>query len=479
MTWPAILFWLLIFTGAYQRGPLLLYIFAVAGAFGSLQMVPGDMVGGVNLLPQSICAVFLVAKVLLSKGHMVGALNAVLDPAKLRLLFLFLAYGLLSAYAMPRLFTHSVEVIPISAPVLEPVALEPTAANITQPAYMALSIGVTLAFTLVGGGTNFQRHYLQAVLLGGIVLIGTGLVDFLLATAGLADLLEPFRNASYALLVDVEAAGAKRVVGLMTEASAYGASCVGAAASLAFLRPCFPNVLRDLIVPATILGLIAMAVLSTSSTAYVGLGVFGVVYALNWLRRFLSPSDLARNGLKWEAVAAIAAFLVFLFVLALTPRLLDPVFDTVNELVFQKSQSNSYIERNMWTKVGMDAFFATNGLGVGLGSARTSNWYVAILSNTGIIGGTLLALFIVRLFLRRGPREPGAAEFVAGLKFSLLPGFVMAALAGTTPDIGVGMGATFGLITSLASAPQLPSPPSGSAMPADRVIADSRVADSR
>ena len=133
----------------------------------------------------------------------------------------------------------------------------------------------------------------------------------------------------------------------------------------------------------------------------------------------------------------------------------------------------------MWTKVGMDAFFATNGLGVGLGSARTSNWYVAILSNTGIIGGTLLALFIVRLFLRRGPPEPGAAEFVAGLKFSLLPGFVMAALAGTTPDIGVGMGATFGLITSLASAPQLPSPPSGSAMPADRVIADSRVADSR
>ena len=75
MTWPAILFWLLIFTGAYQRGPLLLYVFAVAGAFGSLQMVPGDMVGGVNLLPQSICAVFLVAKVLLSKGHMVGALN--------------------------------------------------------------------------------------------------------------------------------------------------------------------------------------------------------------------------------------------------------------------------------------------------------------------------------------------------------------------------------------------------------------------
>ena len=88
-----------------------------------------------------------------------------------------------------------------------------------------------------------------------------------------------------------------------------------------------------------------MAVLSTSSTAYVRPRRFWCGLRVELAgHRFLSPSDLARNGLKWEAVAAIAAFLVFLFVLALTPRLLDPVFDTVNELVFQKSQSDPYIE---------------------------------------------------------------------------------------------------------------------------------------
>jgi hypothetical protein len=53
------------------------------------------------------------------------------------------------------------------------------------------------------------------------------------------------------------------------------------------VHPTKPDVLfaaTTLSLAATTLGLIAMAVLSTSSTAYVGLGVFGVVYALNWLR---------------------------------------------------------------------------------------------------------------------------------------------------------------------------------------------------
>jgi hypothetical protein len=241
MTWPSIVLWLLIFVGAIRRGPMLLYVFGAAGAFGSLQMVPGDMVHGVNLLPQSVCAVFLVGKILLSKGQIRRALNAALDPAKLGLLFLFLAYGLLSAYAMPRLFAHSVEVIPVSASAPWPVALEPTVANITQPAYLALSSGIALAFTLAGGRTNFQRYYLLALLFAGIVSIVTGLMDLVSWTAGLADLLEPFRNASYALLIDVGAFGGKRVVGLMPEASAYGPACVGAAASLAFLRPFFPQ----------------------------------------------------------------------------------------------------------------------------------------------------------------------------------------------------------------------------------------------
>jgi hypothetical protein len=443
VTWPAIAFWLLILVGFILRGPLLLYVFTTAAAFGTLQMVPGDMVE-VNLLPQSVCAVFLVGKILLSQSQMARVVDAAIDPAKLGVLFLFLAYGLLSAYAMPRLFAHSIAVIPISASAVSPAALVPTSANITQSAYLALSIGMALAFTLVGARPNFQRHYLQAILLGGIVVIVTGLMDLLLP----ADLLAPFRNATYALLVNAEAFGGKRVVGLMPEASAYGPLCVSTAASLAILRPLFPKFLRGLVVPVAIAGLVAMALLSTSSVAFVGLGVFGVVYALNWLRRFLAPAPLSFEGFRWEALAAIAALLIFLFMLALAPSLLDPVFERVDVVVFEKTASISYAQRMMWNQVGMDAFFATNGIGAGLGSARSSSWFVAILSNTGIIGATILGWFILRLFLQRGPSEPRAAEFVAALKFSLLPVFAMAGLTGLSPDFGVMTGASFGLITA-------------------------------
>lgn len=138
--------------------------------------------------------------------------------------------------------------------------------------------------------------------------------------------------------------------------------------------------MSGLAVPASIAGLVAMAVLSTSSTAYVGLAIFGAVYALGWLRRFLVPSAAGRAGLKWEALAAIAAALALLFVLVLAPRLLDPAYDALDALVFRKTQSDSYAGRMMWNHVALDAFFATDGFGAGLGSARSSNWYVSILS---------------------------------------------------------------------------------------------------
>ncbi len=65
MTWPALVLWAMIAGGLLMRGPLaLFYLFYACGAIGTLVMVPGNVVGGINLLPQSFCALFLLAKVL-------------------------------------------------------------------------------------------------------------------------------------------------------------------------------------------------------------------------------------------------------------------------------------------------------------------------------------------------------------------------------------------------------------------------------
>jgi len=449
MTWPGVVVWVLIFFGLWPRSPLpLLYLLFGFGAFMSLSIVPG----GTNVIPQSACAVFFVMKTLLSNGQMSRAVDAAIDPTRLGLLFAFLLYALFASYVMPRLFANMVETVAMNPEVSWATMLGPTSANITQPAYMIASVGVAFAIALSGESASFRRHYLRAFLGGCLVLVATGLIDMVMAAAGLGSLLEPFRNA-YALLVDVEVLGSKRVVGLMPEASAFGTACVAALANLVFLRPCFANpLLRNWLIPLTIVGLLAMSVLSTSSSAYVGLAVFGVVYATNWLRRAISPDAPGREALKWEAVIAIAGAMVVLSVLAFVPHAMDPIYEMLDALVFKKSESSSYEERTMWTRVAMHAFFATDGLGVGLGSARTSNWFVAILSSTGIIGTTLLGFFILRLYIRPcRSADPRTRELATALKFGMVPQFATLALVGTTPDIGVGLAASMGMIASLTS----------------------------
>jgi hypothetical protein len=104
MTWPAVLSWILIFAGLLPRSPLfLLYLFFGFGAFGTLTLLP---FGSVNLLPQAVCSIFLICKIVFSKGQLSRAVDMAIDPAKLGLFFAFTGYAVFSAYAMPRFFAH-------------------------------------------------------------------------------------------------------------------------------------------------------------------------------------------------------------------------------------------------------------------------------------------------------------------------------------------------------------------------------------
>ena len=67
MSWPAAVLWVLMIAAVLSRGPSLLYLLMITGAFGSLQMLPFN--GGVNLLPQSACAALFVCKALIQRGN--------------------------------------------------------------------------------------------------------------------------------------------------------------------------------------------------------------------------------------------------------------------------------------------------------------------------------------------------------------------------------------------------------------------------
>ncbi len=454
MTWPAPVLWMLLFVGFFVRGPLLFLLFGICGAIGTLQMLPGDALGGINVLPQVVCACLIIARVALQPGNVERAIESALTIRQAGLFTLFTLLSILTAFVLPRLYGGQIVVVPVALATSGTTLLYPSGANLTQPTYAVISYLVVLAFSILGGTRRFQKVYMDAILWQGIALVVTGVVDLLTYNLGAGYLLEAFRNASYALLTDTEAVGAKRIVGLMPEASVYGTACVVGAARLLFLRPCFDDGKRRWIVPALIFALLALAALSTSSSAYIGLGVLALAYAANWLFRLRSPAVLHPAGLHSEAITLIVVVFALATLSFLHPGIFASLWDVIDVMVFQKTSSASYVERSLWTQVGWTAFLDSGGLGVGFGSARVSNWYVAILAGTGVLGAVLLFGFILKLLC--APVQGAGTydrELLRGLRFSLVPWLVVAWFSGAVPDMGADIAATLGVLIGVSYRP--------------------------
>ena len=198
-------------------------------------------------------------------------------------------------------------------------------------------------------------------------------------------------------------------------------------------------------------GLILMALLSTSSTAYAGLAVLSLAYTANWIRRAASSSPFGQSGLLGELVVGIGLLICLLFIMIVRPNLFDPLSDLLDAIIFKKSQTSSFYERSHWNDVAWNALAATWGLGIGFGSTRTSSWFAAIISNGGVIGGTLMGIFLIQTFARRVWRNGLAAELLSAMKLSLLPAFMMLGVDAAGPDFGLWMGITLGSITGITA----------------------------
>jgi hypothetical protein len=438
----------MILAAAFSQGPWLIYILFATGAFGTLQMAPGDG-GGVNVLPQSACAAILVIKVLLQRGNIPRALDAALDPSRVAIFTAFIVYGVIGAFSLSRLFAGLTDVVPVSGGQVGTDVLRPSSGNVTQSCYLLLSYGTTLAFCVIGSTDQLRRHYALANLYAGITVVVTGLVDFALYSVGQSDLLAPFRTATYALLADVEAEGIKRVVGLMPEASAYGALCVSTGGALIFLFPFFRSGRESVMAAGTAIMLLAMGALSTSSGAYVGLGILGGIYGCHLLVRLTSRDvrELRRSRIEFGLLLALGLAAVVAFVVK--PNLYDPAFDIVDKMVFQKTATASYIERSSWTRAGWQAFLDSGSLGVGIGSIRVSNWAVSILGSTGILGAILMFGFLFQqIALRPRNASPEVQRFCVAVQLSLLPSLVVSQLSATMPDLGVSLAAALGMLAA-------------------------------
>src|SRR5690606_36744142 len=348
----AALYWCVGLWGLVSRRPVLLYLFFASIPFGSFAVVPPEATGGLTILPASATAVLLVMKTMSDRATALTALSSALDLRRLGLLTAFLSVAVVTTLFMPRLFAGEVLIIPMRGDLSNPAPLFPTRQNLSQLAYLMLSVLLVFTFAQLLKSDRLRQAALHGLVLAASLAVITGALDFAAQYLPLAPLLEPFRTATYTLHVDVELLGGKRVVGLMPEASSFGSLCVSMLCLLYFLRRGIRNDrVRDLYAPPLILLLVLFAWLSTSSATYLGLALFFLVALVAWTVRLLERrySPLRRRHLGAEFWAVVGGLAVVVIVALAKPTVLEGVSEALDRMVFQKAESSSFAERNMWT----------------------------------------------------------------------------------------------------------------------------------
>ena len=473
---PIAIFWSLAAFCLFQKKHALMYLFFASMPFGSFAVIPTEVTGGLTPTPTPIVPLLPIARQLGGAMGIAQTLEDALRSSGLLLLFLFwLVAGVTTAF-MPRFFASSVVVVPVRAGGLsDTTVLAPTTQNLSQFVYVSISVFAIFTFARMLREPAMRRHVLAALCLGATVTVVTGVLDLASQYVPIKPALELFRTASYALLTDVEILDVKRVVGLMPEASSFGTVALAFLASMYFFRRAMPaGFVRQRMVPVLMALLLGLIGLSTSSAAYLGLGLFGAAVAADWCCRAMAPAHERhlRRGLAtefWLAAGAVCA--VFLVIVA-APHVLAPIYEMIDLMVLQKSTTDSYEERNMWTQVSLQALRATDGLGVGLGSTRASNFAVALFSNAGVFAATCYALFVLQaLVLRRAPRHDAQGRaLLSAVRWSYLPPFFTSLMIGTTPDFGLFNAFLFGFAVAItykpvrqaaqvaAAAPRIPTP---------------------
>jgi len=444
------IFWLLWGIAAIGSLRWITYLFFASIAFGATNTLPG----GINLLPATACVPLLVWRVLRDMAGPGQVVDTMLNWRRLGLLTAYSLITLVVTCTAPRLFA-GVPIVELNTLRQGRLHFGPT--NITQICYMLGSYGITLAICMMVQSREGRRLLAEGLQVGALALILTGAVD---ATLGSAP-LSVFKTAKYGLILDAafDDIGVRRVVGVFSEASAYGAATLALAACLIFIRPSreFGGLLAMLDIVLG-LGLELMTYLSTSSGAVAGLGL--MVVAQLWFMLSSSLASADRGERVQAQVEVLAALLVLAAVAAyliVAPDILGRLYDVIDRLVLKKGESASYIERSGWTRDTFHAVMMTWGYGIGAGASRASNWAVAVLAASGVVGAALMGGFFLRCMLAAlpaGGQGLPLASMGRGGRYALAVAMVPAMGAATTADYG----AVIAVILAITAAAPLAMP---------------------
>lgn len=420
----------------FSRGMLIIGLIA-SMAFGATAAMILTALGGSSPQIYTLFAALLVMAVT-ARPHLWFELGSVFGSIRpIWILASLMAYAVIGAWLFPRFFAGQTIVFvqaKTRGAVVE-AALAPVSGNISQTGYFILGGLTAVALCVLLLHSDRIDQVRRGFFLWCGLHTGMGLIDFIGKSAGAGDLLAPIRTASYALLTDAVEAGFVRIAGAFSEASAF------ASTSLACLAFCYTywRMTKSHLAQWLAGILLFLVILSTSSTAYIGLALLCIPVA------FLMVLSVLKGRIEREEIlitALMATGMVAIMGISLYDAgVLDPFVRLINSTIINKASSASGEERAYWNVKSLQSIVDTSGLGIGFGSSRASSWPIAVLSQLGFFGSLMMALLLGVLVSGIGRvREwvdPETDAVVTSVRNAALAGIVASSVSAGSADPGI------------------------------------------
>lgn len=407
-------------------------------AFGSTAIATVTALGGSSPLLYNVFGAAIIISAIASRTaarDLAAVFNRTWVPWVVTGLILY-ACG--SAVIMPRLFSDQTSTFSVSSTTgFVEVALSPTSGNLLQTSYLVLFALTFVALSMLSTRTDATRAMCRGFFAWAAIVAAGGILDVGAKSAGLGDVLEIVRTANYAFLTNAEESGFSRINGTFSEASAFAGTALGALAfTYTYWRGCrSPGALILTVC------LLLLLVFSTSSTAYIGLLILMVPFCLGTAWSLARGRDSWNTGVTlWLLVLLVSLALILLVA---RPEYLDSADRLIRSTLIDKANSESAVERSYMNQISVQNVLDTWGLGVGYGSSRSSSWFLAVLSQLGVIG-SVLQLLLLAPFMRGmknsarwGEAPPNVAVLHDSLQACALALFVGQTISGTNANPGI------------------------------------------
>ncbi|MGI4766067.1 MAG: hypothetical protein ACRYGP_13560 [Janthinobacterium lividum] len=374
-------------------------IFVFMSLLGSAAAVT---IGSFSIQPAHLLLGFVVLCTLTRSREAAAALSLFIPPRPGFWLGCMILYGIIGALLLPRIFSGMTQILPIGSSAYGKtdgfVPLGPVSGNLSQSVYLIADLLCFLVVSSIASTRSGFYTIASAIITFSVGNVFFAIMDIITYSTGTQYLLDFIRNAQYVFHLTEEASGLKRIAGSFTEASSFAHATLGIVGFTGTTWLCGRFRFWSGCLFLVSLGLL---VLSTSSTGLAGAPPMLLILYITAVGRCVNAKHNSRAIFVVLATPLVITAIVQ--AIMLDSQLFAAISDYLSSLVFNKSSTLSGLERASWNRAAMENFFDSFGLGVGLGTARTSSFMLAVLSNVGIPGLVFYTLFAITCFGRRSP----------------------------------------------------------------------------